>query len=243
MNAADVMTTDVVSVAPDATIVEAARLMLQRRISGLPVIDAAGHLVGIVSEGDFLRRSELATERQRPRWLAFLLGPGWLAADYVHTHGRKVAEVMTRSVVTVAENSPLDHVVDLMERYHVKRLPVVRGDRVVGIVTRTNLLRAVAAAAGELGSAVQDDLQIHRQLAAELKKQAWAGVGLISPTVRDGTVHLWGTISDERARTAAIVAAENIPGVKDVYDHLAWFEPVSGITIEAQDSHRTSDAA
>ena len=145
MKASDVMTVGAATIRSDASVPEAARLMLQYAISGLPVVDDAGHLVGIITEGDFLRRTETGTGRpHRPRWLEFLLGPGRLADEYVHSHSRKVEEVMTRQVVTVAEETPVEEIARLMERHRIKRVPVMRDDRVVGIVSRANLLRGLA---------------------------------------------------------------------------------------------------
>ena len=145
MKASDVMTVGAATIRSDASVPEAARLMLQYAISGLPVVDDAGHLVGIITEGDFLRRTETGTGRpHRPRWLEFLLGPGRLADEYVHSHSRKVEEVMTRQVVAVAEETPLDEIARLMERHRIKRVPVIRDNRVVGIVSRANLLRGLA---------------------------------------------------------------------------------------------------
>ena len=140
MNAEHVMTRDVISIDPDATVLQAARLMLQHHISGLPVIDKDGNLVGVLSEGDFLRRRETKTERRRSRWLEFLMGPGRIAAEYSHSHGSKVSEVMTPEVQTVDEVTPIEDIVDLMERRRIKRVPVVCGGQVVGIVTRFNLM-------------------------------------------------------------------------------------------------------
>jgi len=145
MKASDVMSRNILSVGRDAAIAEAIRLMLDNRISGLPVIDTAGRLVGILTEGDLLRRSETGTERHRPRWLEILMGPGRLAGEYVRTHGRKVAEIMTRDLVSVTPDTPLDEIVALMERRRIKRVPVLDGDTPVGIVSRADLLRALAA--------------------------------------------------------------------------------------------------
>jgi CBS domain-containing protein len=139
------MTGRVVTVAPDASVLEAIRLMLERHISGLPVIDASGALVGVITEGDFLRRVETGTERKRPRWLELVLGPRRLAEEYVHTHARRVEEVMTHEPITVTEDTPLDDVVKIMERRRIKRLPVMRGSQLVGVVSRANLLHALAA--------------------------------------------------------------------------------------------------
>ena len=135
MKAGDIMTGRVITISPDATVLEAIDLMTKNHISGLPVIDASGALVGMVTEGDFLRRAETGTARKRPRWLEFLVGPGRLAEEYVETHARKVGEVMTRDLVTIAEDTPLAEVVHQMEHRRVKRLPVMRGTQVVGIVS------------------------------------------------------------------------------------------------------------
>jgi CBS domain-containing protein len=212
---------------------QAARLMLQKKISGLPVVDTDHTLVGVVTEGDLLRRTETATERQRPRWLEFLLGPGRLADEYVRSHGRKVSDVMTRDLKTIAEDTPLEKIVQLMERHRIKRLPVMRGRKLVGIVSRANLLHALASLARDAREPLVDDLAIRERLLADLDKQKWAPSALVNVVVRDGIVELWGAITDERERQALVVAAENTPGVQSVRDHLAWIEPTSGMVIYA----------
>lgn len=236
MQAKDIMTRDVVSIGPDATVLQAARLMLQHRISGLPVIDNAGALVGVLSEGDFLRRQETSTERRRSRWLEFLMGPGKIAAEYTHSHGSKVSEVMTDEVRTVAEDTPLEDIVELMERHRIKRVPVVRGGKVVGIVTRSNLMHAMVSMARTAPEAAQDDAAIRDRMLAIVQKEQWAPAAMINVIVRDGVVELWGAVLDDRQRAALTVAAENIPGVKAVKDHLVWVEPTSGMVIEPPDS-------
>jgi CBS domain-containing protein len=238
MQASDVMTQRVISVSPDVTVREAALLMLANRISGLPVVDA-GSLVGIVTEGDFLRRAETGTERRRPRWLEFLVGPGRLAADYVQSYGRKVAEVMTRDPVTIAEETPLDEVVRLMEKRRIKRLPVVRNGELVGIVSRANLLHGPASLAGGTSESAQSDQVVRESVMNELDKQPWAPRALINVVVKNGIVDLWGTIFDERQHEALIVAAENIPGVKSVHDNLVWVDPTSGMAVYRPDPAST----
>ena len=176
MLAKDVMTKNVVSIDPGATVMQAVRLMLQKRISGLPVVNAKGGLVGIVTEGDFLRRTETKTERQRPRWLEFIMGPGRLADEYVHSHGRKVEEVMTPDPKTIAEDAPLDEIVQTMEKRGIKRVPVVRGKRLVGIVSRANLLHALASLAPAAPKPSAGDAAIRDRLLAELDSQKWAPV-------------------------------------------------------------------
>jgi len=236
MKAEDVMTRDVISIDPDATVLQAARLMLQHHISGLPVIDQDGALVGVLSEGDFLRRRETRTERRRSRWLEFLMGPGKIAAEYSHSHGSKVSEVMTPDVVTVDVTTPLEEIVDVMERRRVKRVPVICGSQVVGIVTRSNLMHAMVSLARVAQPGATDDAVIRERLLAEIQKEQWAPAATANVVVHDGVVELWGVIVDERQRDALKVAAENIPGVKAVKDHMIWIEPTSGMTIEPPDN-------
>jgi len=231
MKVQDIMTRKVLSIEPNAPVLQAVRSMLQNRISGLPVVNADGNLVGIVTEGDFLRRAETTTERRRPRWLEFFVGPGRLADEYVHTHAGKVADVMTPEPRTVTEDTPLEDVVRLMEKHRVKRLPVVRGKLLVGIVSRANLLHALASLAPTVPATTATDQTIRTNLLAEIESQKWAPAAFLNVTVQNGVVELWGTILDERERQALIVAAQNVPGVKDVRDHLAWIEPMSGVVI------------
>jgi CBS domain-containing protein len=222
MKVRDVMTSPVVSIDPESSVLEAVRIMLQRHISGLPVIDKRGRLSGMITEGDFLRRAETGTQRRRPRWLEFLLGPGRLAEEYTRSHGRKVHEIMTTNAVTVTEEVPLDEVVRLMEKRRIKRLPVVRGNEVIGIVSRANLVHALAGLARDAKPTSSSDQAIRDRIVAELAGQSWAPASLINVIVRDGVVELWGSITDERERQAIIVAAENVPGVKAVEDHVEW---------------------
>ena len=232
MRAHQIMTRSVVTVTPDATILEAANTMLQHHVSGLPVVDAAGKLVGIVSEGDFIRRSEIGTQRKRSRWLRFLLGAGADATDYVQEHGRKVSDVMTSEPLTIAEDATLEEIVTSMETNGVKRLPVMRGDKLVGIVSRANLLQAVASLAREIPDPTADDDHIRSRIIQALEKHDWSPFGL-NVIVRDGIVHLSGVITDEGSRQAAMVAAENVAGVRKVHDHLCWVDTMSGMYLES----------
>ena len=228
MRAHQIMTRSVISISPEATVLEAANVLLQSHISGLPVLDAAGKLVGIVSEGDFLRRSEIGTQRKHGRWLKFLLGAGHAATDFVQENGRRISEVMTRNPLTVTEDTPLEDIVTMMQKKGVKRLPVMRGEKLVGIVSRANLLQAVASLAHEIPDPTADDDHIRSRVLHALEKNDWCPLGL-NVVVRDGIVHLSGIITDERSRQAAIVGTENIAGVKKVHDHLCWVDPMSGM--------------
>ncbi len=239
MKARDVMTARVITIAPDASILEALQVMLQNRISGLPVVDTGGNLRGVVTEGDFLRRSETGTERKRPRWVEFVLGPGAVAKDYVHSHARRIDEIMTVDVQTVTEDTELGDVVALMEKRRVKRLPVMRGPKLVGIVSRANLLHALATLSRETAPAANTppantattngDGAIRAAVLAEMERQSWAPRHMIDAVVHDGIVELWGTVIDPDQRDAARVVAETVPGVKAVKCHIVWVEPMSGM--------------
>lgn len=227
MRAHQIMTQNVITVTPETSIVDAASAMLQNGLSGLPVVDDTGRLVGIVSEGDFLRRFEIGTQRRRPNWLQFFIGPGREAAEFAHERGRRVGEVMTRDPLTIIEDTALEDVVRLMEQNHIKRLPVMRDEKLVGIVTRANLLRAVAGLAREVPDPTADDEHVRERVTRALMATGWRPIGL-QVTVREGVAHLYGIIVDERTRQAAIVAAENVAGVVKVCDHLVLVDTWSG---------------
>jgi CBS domain-containing protein len=234
MDAADVMTRQVVSINADASISEAAEIMLSKGISGLPVIGDQGNLIGIVTEGDLLRRVETGTTRRRSRWLEFIIGPGRLASEYVQSHSRKVRDVMTPDPEVVKEDTPIESIVLIMENKRIKRLPVVERDKLVGIVSRANLVQALASLSRELRNTIPGDKEIQERVLAEIERQGWSSATAFNLIVRDGVVELWGTILDERARDALRVAAENVPGVKQVKDHLIWVDPVSGMAVDAR---------
>ncbi len=219
MNVSDIMTRRVISVAPGATIRDAVDLMLKHRISGLPVVDVQGGLIGIVTEGDFVRRPETGTERRR-RLLDVLLGPAEGAKCYVHSHGTRVGDVMSRKVVTVDERESLEQVVHLMETHRIKRLPVLRGDKIVGIVSRANLMRALASVHRGTDGGSQDEAAIRDRILAEIERQTWSAGAEIDVVVRAGLADLWGTIADPEQRAALKVLVANVPGVKRVADHL-----------------------
>jgi len=229
MKASEIMALSVYTVKPDTSVRDAARLMIEQGISGLPVVDAAGQLVGIVTEGDFLRRAETGTERRRPRWLEIVVGPGRLASDYVHSHGRKVDEIMSRDVITVSPDAPLQDVVRIMERHRIKRVPVVGNGVVVGIVSRANLVQALSSLAEEALPSQPKDEAMRDRIMAELKNQEWAPRSMVNVIVRGGIAELWGTILNEKERAAIRVVAENVPGIVGVQDHLVWVEPISGM--------------
>lgn len=238
MKARDVMSKAVVSVTPDCSIEDMAKKMEEYRISGLPVIDASGALVGMITEGDCLRRIELGTARKGSMWRTFFATQGTLAEEYIQSHARKVAEVMTRDPITVEENTSLEEVIHLMEKHRIKRVPVVRDAAVVGIVSRANMVQALAGLLRPGAPVHEGDVAISNAVRAELDKLPWAAREFVSVTVKDGVVDLWGTFTAFRQDEAAVVAAENVPGVKEVRSHLAWVDPMSGLVVYSPDEKR-----
>ncbi len=231
MKTSEIMTHPVISVTPETSIAEAARLMLQHRISGLPVVDGKGDVVGILTEGDLLRRAETGAAPQHSRWLELLLGPGRLASEYTHAHARKVCEAMTRDVVSVTSDTDVADVVQLLNQRRIKRVPVIDKGQLVGIVSRANLVRAlVKALVKQPVRAVNDD-EILKAILHGVEVERWAPRFQIDVKVKNGVVDMFGTITDDRERTALEVLVENVPGVKKVRDHLVWVEPVSGIVV------------
>ena len=230
MRARDVMTSEVVTVGPDMGVGDVARLMLDRHISGVPVVDGAGRLVGIVSEGDLMRRAELATGGE-PWWLATSKSPEEKAKAYAKAHGMKVADVMTKVVVTIGENEPLDRIAMLFEERGIKRAPVVRDGKIVGIVSRANLLQGVAA--GKAGNAGPGDEAIRAAIMATARAEAGVRAALVDVTVAQGVVHLWGNVVSEAERNALRICAETTKGVRGVQDHLRVM-PHSVLSLEPE---------
>ena len=219
MRARDVMVAPVITLRSSSSVDELARLLLKNHISAVPVVDGQGKLVGIVGEGDLMRRSEAGTERRRPWWLLLVTGEQTLATEYVKAHARKVADIMVRDVVTASPETPIDEIATMMERHSIKRVPIVRDGQLVGIVSRANLIQAVATK--QVGLEIQGaDGAIRDKLLAHLKAQPWAHTALLNVIVNDGVVDLWGMTSSETERQAIRVAAESTAGARAVNDHL-----------------------
>jgi CBS-domain-containing membrane protein len=234
MRVKDVMTSGVIGVQETASLAQAVEAMLRARINALCVFDERMALVGILSEGDLLRRGELGTEKREARWLESLLTSGRLAQDYAREHGRKVSEVMTRAVIAVDEEAPLEDAVDTMIKRGVKGLPVVKGGSVVGLITRADVLKRLYAALPRKREP-RTDAEIGAAVQAEIESKGWAARAAVRVTAKDGEVTLHGTIADERLRAGLKVIAENTKGVTAVHDHLAWIEPYTGFLLSAGD--------
>jgi CBS domain-containing protein len=219
MNARDVMVSPVITVKPYSSVKEAAKTLLEKRISAVPVVDDGGKLVGMLSEGDLMHRSEAGTERRRSWWLGLMAGDDTPAVDYVKAHGRKVADVMMQILITATPETPLDEIATLLEKNSIKRVPIVKDGQLIGIVSRANLIQAVASAPNGLEISLSDST-IRDKLLAHLKAQPWVHTDLLNVTVNDGVVTLWGITSSEAERKALRVAAESTPGVRTVNDDL-----------------------
>lgn len=221
MKARDIMTTDVVTVAPDTTVKEIASLLLQHRISAVPVTQG-GKVLGIVSEGDLMHRPESATERARSWWLRAFTDSETLAQEYAKSHGRRAVDVMTRHVVAVAEETETAEIANLLDSHRIKRVPVVRGGKLVGIVSRADLLRAlVAGQSASIRGNPTDDRGLHDAILKRVRAESWADVAMLNVVVRGGDVELWGIISSEDHRNAMRILVEGVPGVRAVRDNLS----------------------
>jgi CBS domain-containing protein len=225
MKASDVMTREVVTTSPEASVKDVAVLMINHRVSGVPVLDQEGRLVGIVTEGDLLRRAESGSVRRPSGWRDWFSANSGLAAEYAKSHGRRVSDVMTHEVVTLPESAGMVEIADLMETKRIKRIPVVEDDRLVGIVSRANLLQ-VLASGGVTTADEERDRTIRTLLITELRKHKWGRPAEDGVVVTDGVVHFWGVVGSEAERNALRVAAENIPNVRGVEDHMTLPQPV-----------------
>ncbi len=218
------MVKEVIAVGPETPVREVASLMLEKRISGIPVVDTERRVLGVVSEGDLIRRPELETDHAPRGWLSFFLSSDDRARGFVKSHGRKASEVMSQPAVCVSPDTPLTKVVQLMERHRVKRLPVIDHGALAGLVTRTDLLRAMLAHQG--GSpAVSSDRELRERIEAMLRDEDWATSAFVNVTVENGAAHLWGTVESAAQREALILAVRGIPGVSDVQPHLGRAMP------------------
>ena len=221
MRAIDVMTSEVVTVSDNASVAEVAKLLAERGISAVPVVDRETRVIGMVSEGDLLHRTEIGTERRRSWWLDMLASTNQLAGDYIKSHSGLVKDVMTRDVISVSDTTPVADIAIALETNLIKRVPVLRDGKLVGIVSRANLVRALATSGDQPSSDTEiDDLSIRDKLLTELKAQRWAEVSPANVSVKDGVVHLWSSYLSEQEKRALIVAAENTPGVRRVEDHM-----------------------
>ena len=228
MRAGDIMTSPVISVGPETPVHEIATLLLKHRVSGVPVVEH-GRLIGFVSEGDLLHRREIGTERRTAgSWWLRLLSVSGSAEAYIKSHASRARDVMTRDVVSVDPDTELAEIATLLEKRRIKRVPVLSEGDLVGIVSRANLVQAIATARPTSSRVAPVDSAIRGRLLAELGHQSWWAGPNSQVIVRDGVVHYWGVARSDSEREAARVAAENVPGVRGVEDHRLVYREFPG---------------
>jgi CBS domain-containing protein len=218
MKASDIMVTDVITVTPESDVHQVATILLTNHISAAPVVDANGRLVGMISEGDLLHRGEAGTAHARPWWLQMLMSRELLAEEFLRENSRRVGDIMTREVVTAGPDMPVADIATLLERNRIKRAPVVKNGRVVGIVSRANLIQALATFRGRTADLHPADAELREQVLSRLRSEPWVRPALVNVTVVDGTVDLWGIVDSATEKQALRVAVEVIPGVNAVND-------------------------
>jgi len=220
MKAADVMVSNVVTVGVNASVGEVAAILLNNHISGAPVVDDKGELVGIVSEGDLIRRPEIGTTKRHSWWLELISTKWGSATEYIKSHSRKVADVMTREVITAKPDTPLGDIAAMLERNRIKRVPIVEGGKLAGLVSRANILQALASATKKLSSlTTANDSELRKKLQSRLAAEPWRPT-MLTVTVQDGTVDLWGLVHSVDEKKAAQLAAETTPGVRAVVNNI-----------------------
>jgi len=226
MLASDIMTTNVITVGPQAAVTEIARTLISRNISAVPVVDENQSVVGIVSEGDLLRRPENNTDNRRSWWLNIFASEEDEARSYAKSHGQTAADVMTDGIISVGEDTPVGQIAGILEKKHIKRVPVLRDGKLVGIVSRANLLHGLASAkSSATPTPSTDDRSIRQTLIASLEGEGWVSHGALNVVVTDGVVELWGWVESDQERKSLIIAAKNVEGVKTVEDHLGSVAP------------------
>jgi len=220
MRAIDVMVRDVVTVRSDTDVADAVKLLSEHDVSALPVVDEAGNLVGMLSEADLIHRVEIGTEKHRPWWLEAVTGASTLAEEFAKSHGKRVDEIMTSGAISVSEDTPLSEIATLFERKRIKRVPVIKDGKLVGVVSQSNLIQALASVVGRMDQHDETDRQIRLELQARLQQQSWTDFGSRNITVSDRVVHLWGLVGSEAERKALLALAESVPGVSQVSDEM-----------------------
>ena len=218
MKAMDVMVHDVVTVKADDDVADAIKLLAEHDISALPVVDETGAVIGVISEADLMRREEIGTEKHRSWWLEAMTPGTMLAGEFAKAHGRKVGEVMSDTVISASEETPVGEIANLLEKHRIKRVPILRDGRLVGVVSRSNLIQALASSQVPASGDVRSDRSIRLEVLDRLGDQAWTDFGSRNVIVRDGVVHLWGLVGSPEEQTALVALAEQVPGVKNVAD-------------------------
>ncbi|HUI20184.1 MAG TPA: CBS domain-containing protein [Methylocella sp.] len=220
MNASDVMVRDVVTVRPEDEVSDAVRLLVDHDISALPVVDDGGHVLGVLSEADLLHREEDGTVKPRPWWVEAITPAHVLALDYAKSHGRRVAEVMSNRVISASEDTPLSELASILEKNRIKRVPILKDGKLVGIVSRANLIQALASSPTVAAQGLIADRCIRAAILARLAEQSWTDFGERNVVVSDGIVHLWGLVGSPEEHKALLALVQDVPGVRQISDEM-----------------------
>ena len=220
MKAMDVMVRDAVTVKPDDSVADVVKLLAEHDVSALPVVDNGGQVVGMISEADLMRRPEIGTEKHRPWWVEAITPAATLAEDFAKSHGQHVDEIMSRHVISASEDTPLGEIATLLERHRIKRIPILRDGKLVGVVSQSNLIQALASSQAHAHAGAEADRDIRVQILSRLAEQDWTDFGSRNVIVTDGVVHLWGLVGSEEERKALTALAEEVPGVVRVSDEM-----------------------
>jgi CBS-domain-containing membrane protein len=220
MKAKDVMVSKVITTHPRALVSEVSRLLVDNDVSALPVVDEEGRVVGVISEADLIRREEIGTEKRRPMWLEAVTPGAKLADEFTHSHGKRVEELMSSELISASEDASLGEIASLLEKHRIKRVPILKDGRLVGIVSRSNLVQALAAAGSKDITSADKDRMIRADIINQLADQKWTDFGDRNVVVVDGVVHLWGLVGSPEERKALTALAENVPGVAGVQDEM-----------------------
>jgi CBS domain-containing protein len=220
MNARDVMVQDVVTVGPDEDVAKALQLLVDHDISALPVVDGERRVIGILSEADLLHREKIGTEKHRAWWLEAVTPASVLALDYAKSHGRKVVELMSENIISADENTSLSELANILEKNRIKRVPILKDGKLVGIVSRSNLIQALASAPSQPENDQLADRGIRSAILARLAEQSWTDFGERNIVVPNGVVNLWGLVGSPEEHKALLALAESVPGVREVSDEM-----------------------
>ena len=221
MNASDIMVRTVITTHPQASVSLVAKQLADNDISALPVVDDAGRVVGIISEADLMRREELGSVKIRPWWLEAMTPAVTLAEEFARSHGKRVEELMSNHVITANEDASLNEIASLLETHHIKRVPILKNGKLVGVVSRSNLVQALASAKSEVVTAAQTDHMLRAEIVARLAEQQWwTDFGERNVIVVNGVANLWGLVGSPSERKALNALVEGVPGVTEVRDEM-----------------------
>jgi CBS domain-containing protein len=220
MKAHEAMSKDVIAVGPDRTVREIAALLVRHRISAVPVVSEDGRVIGIVSQTDLGHRSETDTEKRRKWWLDLFADSSAKAREYIKSHGIVAEDVMTRFVVSVSKDAQLSEVAEILDTHRIRQVPVMEGGKLVGMISRADLVRKLAEATITPSTARPENGALQKAIWERIKAQSWLEAALVNIAVKDGVVELWGAVASDEQRRALRILVEGVSGVQRVEDNV-----------------------